>query len=222
MTIIKIMKIITSMVCVILIIIGFFGFFIQMGNTPNRVERSYDPKPLHEINGFAVDSIGNIYFGLTQHSSIQVYDNRGNFMYRFSFPTGGAGHFNFIIDYYDVVHVVVRRESSVFSFKDGYLIYRQRFENERERMTIINGIKRNPYSRRDVYGNIYTLTGSVQIRMYDSYGRFIRFISPSAPFFPLPGSWFIFISFFSSFALIGINYKFFYDLLKYSRNPHVI
>ena len=73
---------------------GFIEFMMLFVSAcQDQTGRYIDQKPLYTTNGIAVDSKGYLYYGIREFSTIQVYDNTGVFMYRFSFRTRGAGYF---------------------------------------------------------------------------------------------------------------------------------
>ena len=195
MFIYTIMKRYATIIGLALLVIGIvscvLGFLNLMSITTGR---SYSPRPLYTINGISVDSRGNIHYGAGWFNSIQVYDNEGNFLYRFSFPVSGSEDFTFYIDNDDIVYVIPRRAGSIFSFKDGNLVNEQRILDAygnidwNERTAIFDDF-RSRYSREymDNEGNRYVITSITRrVRMYDPEGNFIRRISPNAPILPLP------------------------------------
>lgn len=120
-----IIRVVINIAAIFALMIGFLGFFSafnSMDNADRIIERFDTQFPLHEINGIAVDSKGNLYYGTSQHSAIQVYDNQGVFLYGFLFPTGGAGYFAFYIDDNDFIHIATSRTNSTYLFQYGELI----------------------------------------------------------------------------------------------------
>lgn len=172
-------KAIITILGIIFFICGFFGIFLTM-NFPvtGRIGRFYDQLPMGAVNRIVVDSSGNIYVGVTYRSSIQVYDNTGMFLYRFSFPGRGGTYFTFYIDNDDIVHVAVAREHGVFSFKNGYLIGEREFIHANEIADIRNQSRREYV---DNEGNVYIIQRTRSVRMYDAHGNFIRRIAPHTP-----------------------------------------
>lgn len=111
---------ISSIIGITMLFFGLFGFLLSAGRGMyHQTGIFYTQKPLNEINGLAVDSIGNVYIGESESSCIQVYNSNGVFQYGFSFPTGGAGWFAFGIDKNDQIHVVTARTDSHYTFKNG-------------------------------------------------------------------------------------------------------
>ncbi|MCL2357881.1 MAG: hypothetical protein FWC70_12145 [Defluviitaleaceae bacterium] len=175
----RVIRVIFTAVGAVLFFLGVGGYFVTMGNMSADIGRFYNQVPLHAIRGIAVDSQGNAFWGSGSHSSIQVYNNYGIFLYRFSFPTG-SGDWTFYIDSDDVVHVATARGARLLSFKDGILLFESRAEN--------SDMVREFDSRRqakvtDNYGNIYRIRHGV-VRMYDEGECFIRTIRPNAPIWP--------------------------------------
>ncbi|MCL2699858.1 MAG: hypothetical protein FWE68_06055, partial [Defluviitaleaceae bacterium] len=98
MSLYKLIKIGLTIIGVALVLFGFSGNgSVDVVSLNVETGRFYDPIPLRSVDGIAVDSAGNIYYGSFDYSSIQVYDSEGLFLYRFSFQTGGRGYFWFHI-----------------------------------------------------------------------------------------------------------------------------
>lgn len=113
-------RVISGIIGVNMLFFGFFGFIRSAcRGMYQQTGMFYTQKPLNEVNGLAVDSMGNVYIGESESSCIQVYDPNGVFQYGFSFPTGGAGWFAFGIDENDQIHVVTARTDSHYTFKNG-------------------------------------------------------------------------------------------------------
>lgn len=178
-------RVIGTIIGFLLLFLGFLGFFMMLGNAMHEeTGRFNDPKPLYSIRGIAIDSIGNLYYGNNDHSTIQVYSNKGSFLYRFSFPTGGAGYFAFYIDNDDVVHVATARTNKVFSFKEGDWIGERTYVDGKDESDTINDFERRKKKEFfDVEGNRYIISIRT-VKMYDPNGIFVRKVSPSAPIWP--------------------------------------
>ena len=169
-----------TLVGLFLLLAGFMGFIASVGNSVRgQFGRFYDQVPIHELIGIVVDGSGNIFWGTSNHNSIQVYDNTGAFLYRFSFPTGG-GTFSFYIDSYDILHVATARGNRVFSFKEGVLINEERCEDSSSFYEFRNRRQRE-YVDRD--GNIYRIRPR-WVRMYDEHDNFMRTIFARTPIWP--------------------------------------
>ncbi|MCL2224789.1 MAG: hypothetical protein FWB96_07470 [Defluviitaleaceae bacterium] len=196
----------------LLLIIGFFGFFLTL-NVPvtGRVGRFYDQMHMPRINGMAVDSAGNIFVGAGGHlGAIQVFDNTGIFLYRFTFPPGGGAYFTFYIDDDDIVHVAVARGSRYMAFKDGYLVGERRPLETGELEEIR---RRRRGSRVDNEGNIYALRG-MRVRMYDENRNFIRTISFNTPLRLLLPNMMGFLFFMGIVIMVVANKSFVIEILK--------
>ncbi len=220
-------RVILSIAAVFAIMIGFLGFFSSayssISNADRIVERFDTQFPLHEINGVAVDSKGNLYYGTSQHSAIQVYDNHGVFLYGFLFPTGGAGYFAFYIDDNDIIHIATSRTSSTYSFQYGKLIEAKEYADGQEASDTIHEYKEkslNAYEFRDESGNIYRVTVKDSIKMFDAAGEYIRTVSPDAPLWPFSIFGFWGIGAAGMGALFLANKKFFIGFFK--TNSHTV
>lgn len=178
-------KIIFTVVGVILLLFGLFGFFMMFATSSSEQTGLFDDqKPLYSIKGIAVDSKGNLYYGIDESSSIQVYDNECNFLYRISFKTGGAGYFAFYIDSDDIIHIATARANCVYSFYNGDLLDIREYADSEEESDTINAYERlQKSSYFDSNGNRYDISGS-GVKMYDINGVFIRNMSPNAPVWP--------------------------------------
>ena len=131
---IKTLKIIAFIIGFVIIIFGFSGFFSSFATaTTNEDGMMASSLPLNEVNGIAVDSKGQIYIGDGQSSCIQVFNNTGQFMYGFAFPTGGAGWFAFGIDDQDLIHIVTARTDSYFQYYNGERIYSESIDYSRRK-----------------------------------------------------------------------------------------
>jgi len=206
----KYLRMISTLIGSLLMLCGFFGFFLSFSNlSSGRTGRFYDPLPVTTINGAVVDSSGNIYWGLSNPHSIQVYDNTGVFLYRFSFPTGGGASYSFYIDSDDVIHIAVARGVGVFSIKDGYLVERRPVEG--------NEIAEFRTRRQNIYtdngGNVYVLRGR-GVRIYDENGNFIRAISQGLYMqMLLSPPIMVFVLILGVIVVFVSNIKFFFDMV---------
>jgi len=197
---------------VLMVIIGALGIVSAireiLQNLPSvEIGRQYDRRALHSLEGVVVDSRGNIYYGLglvplSRAGSIQVHNSEGDFLYNISFPTW-TGTFFFYVDSDDVLHVFPVRNDRVLSFRHGELIDSRRHNSNMDRNATINRMRYHQQQTEftDIHGNRYVLSSSVNFRMYDSYGNFIRTIRPDAPMLPLP----FLLSLFVSAAGVGIT-----------------
>jgi hypothetical protein len=196
----------------VILFIGIYGFFsIAISSATSNVGRFYNELPLLPLNGIAVDSKGNVFFGISEHNSIQVYDNMGVFLYRFSFPAGG-GMFSFYVDYDDFVHVVTARNSRVFSFYGGHLVGER--GSYAEELQEFGRRRQRDYS--DIYGNKYAISFR-SVRMYDEYGNFLRRISPNAPIWPFPIFVMWLIALVGFIILIIMNWKWFVKSMQFKQ-----
>jgi len=173
-----------TMLGIAMVVFGFSGFVMVLGIAAREPQGIfYDEKPLYSVEGIAVDSAGNLYFGNREHQTIHVYDNEGRFLYRFS--RGGEGSYIFYIDEDDIVHVATARQDRVFSFKDGVLIaeheYAAGYEQTR---TFEDFSQRQRTSFTDKEGNTYVVT-SRTVTVYDQQGELIRSVTPRGPTWPL-------------------------------------
>ena len=212
----KQVKIATTTIGVILLLFGFFGFFIAAGTRmSDKTGKLFNQKPLYTINGIAVDSIGNIYYGNKEHTSIDVYDNKGSFLYRFSFP---SGYFVFHIDHEDIVHVATARVNKIFSFKDGDLLSERKYINSQEKSDIINEFNRQRKRKYiDSNGNKYVIS-VITIKVYDQQGTLIRRVWANAPIWPFPIVMFWCIAAFGLFIAFISNLEFLWGLFGNSRS----
>lgn len=180
---------------IVLVISGMFGVLLgieEIFQDPLSIEigRFYDQRPRRFIENIAVDSAGNVHYGLShgagQGGSVQVYSNEGAFLYRISFPTW-TGMFFFYIDAYDVVHVYPVRHRAILSFYNGELVSSRRTVSDSRHVVIIDSFRVHQENSEfiDIYGNVYRVRGS-GVRMYDAHGNFLRVIRPTSPIFPQP------------------------------------
>ncbi len=73
-------RVISGLIGVTMLFFGFFGFMLSISRgVYQQTGMFYTQKPLNEVNGLAVDSIGNVYIGESESSCIQVYDPNGVF-----------------------------------------------------------------------------------------------------------------------------------------------
>ena len=211
------LRVILSILAVSALFFGFFGFFFSISDIYKDVAKLDKQSPLHEIKGVAVDSQGNLYYGTSQHSAIQVYNNEGNFIYGFSFPTGGAGYFAFYIDDDDYIHIATARTNCTYIFLYGELIEKKEYVNSQESSDTINqydNISRQSRIFRDENGNTYTVKYNNKVYMYDDSGNYLRTISPNAPLWPLSVFGFWGIAAIGMATLFVVNRKFFSELFK--------
>lgn len=192
-------KVLFLVIGVILVIFGSSGFLISISYKTDPIGRYNDQKPLYSVNGIVVDSKGNLYYGTDQYNSIQVYNNKGAFLYRFSLPNA---FFTFYIDSDDIIHVASARANGVLSFKDGELMnVREYMEGENVIPEFARLQKENYY---DDLGNRYYIYGLAEnrsldtigtkgtkvhlsnktVNIYDPQGTFISMVSPKAPIWP--------------------------------------
>jgi hypothetical protein len=179
-------------------------------------------QPLHGISDIAVDRKGRIYYGNGMHSSIQVYDNEGRFLYGFSFRTSSK-EFLFYIDEQDQVQVAA---DSLFTFYNGALIETREYKDYDEAIQIQEEYRKRRYKSEywDTVGNLYKITwgsplviADKKIKMYDANaGQLIRVIHPNSPIWPFNLFVFILIALASMAALWVLNKEFF-DQFKQSR-----
>lgn len=107
----------------------FMGFLLGISGSSGKSDMFWVVKPIHQINGIAVDSKGNIYVGNGESSAIQVFQADGTFLYGFFVPVGReGGHFVFGIDEWDVIHVATTRRYC--QYEQGIEIYERQGEYE--------------------------------------------------------------------------------------------
>jgi len=181
---------------VMLIIFGGLGFVLGIigGSTPVEPGRFYEQRPLAPITGIFVDSVGNIYYGSSQHNAIQIFNNQGVFLYGVSFTAGDGGIY-FYVDHDDTLHIFSPRGNVVLSFIEGYLVYYRRFDAFAESAALRTRF-RSEQTREftDAYENRYTTGTGRNVRMYDSNGNFMRTIRPDSPISAPPPIIFFFVA----------------------------
>jgi hypothetical protein len=190
-------------------LIEFTMLFVSASQ--DQTGRYIDQKPLYTTNGIAVDSKGYLYYGIREFNTIQVYDNTGVFMYRFSFGTGGAGYFVFIIDDEDIVHVATARQNCIYSYQNGDLINTYQYVDVKEESDTIDtfrGLQRDHFM--DEYGNRYIVEGRT-IEIYNSNGALLRSVTPKAPVWPFPFLAYWIIMSLGMFLIFLSNMEFFED-----------
>jgi len=205
-------------------VFGFFGSFIgERGDSSSQVGRFYDQKTFVTINGVFVDGRGNIYFGQGGHGSIQVYDNKGSFLYRISFPTSG-GIWRFYVDEYDMVHILVLRGRRLLAFFDGNLVVDRTLtthENGHNMLGEFENMARREFV--DNFRNTYIKGFNGNIRVYNENGDFLRNISPSSVIWIFHPSASLAIGTAGSIILISLHSKKIFKPLHkgqdYERNP---
>jgi len=175
-----------TILAVFLLFVGLLGWLMSFSDAFRRIERFETQSPLHLVVGIAVDSNGNIYYGSGQHSSIQVYNNKGNFLYGFSFPTNGAFNFTFYIDDADYIHIAIASDY-MYTFYNGELISgpKDTADEASHRLNEYSEQSQNAKEFQDREGNIYKITNGKRVKMYDgATGEYIRTIIPNAPIWP--------------------------------------
>ena len=204
------------------VVLLFFGFcascvFMTVNTVAKQTGRFDDQKPLYEIRGIVVDSSGDIYYGIDNHSSIQVYDNTGGFLYRFAFKS--VKFLEFYIDKDDVLHVVMLTSNGdVYSLYDGNIIDTYKTADSGNMGISFRKLRESSYS--DDRGNRYDISGTT-VRMYDDNGTFIRKIVPNgAPVWPFPAFVYFGISIFGGLIVFLFNRNFFADFFT-SLNPRL-
>lgn len=88
--IIKIIKIVCSMVAVTLILLGIVGLFYNMDLNNNQLQRLDEPISISGANQVLVDHMQTIYIGNAQNGSVQIFNCFGEFLYGYIFPTSGG------------------------------------------------------------------------------------------------------------------------------------
>jgi len=211
-----ILRAIASVVGVLMLFFGFIGFFIASGAAASVISgRYYDQKPLHRIDGISVDSNGNIHCGNFDYRSIQVYDNSGVFLYRFTVPfSGSVDFFAFYIDDDDIVHITDAVRARIVSFKDGYLVNDLRASGDDSQSDLFNGFGRNSRNvSYDSEGNRYAASGRT-VQVYDQDGALIRSVSPNAPIWPFSSSVFWVFGIVGLLLIVAFNHKPIQELIQ--------
>lgn len=181
----KTLKVIAFIIGFILILFGLTGFLSSTATAPTDENgMMVSSLPLNEVNGIAVDSKRQIYVGDGQSSCIQVFSNTGQFIYGFSFPTGGAGWFAFGIDNHDVIHIVTARTDSYFQYFNGERIYSESIDYSRQNQLekAFNMSYGNSY---ESYNKEYSVSSRNQITIHDISSNNKEKIILDTPFWPL-------------------------------------
>lgn len=173
-------KRIGTIIAVCLCVCGFLGFFIYLGCM-------YNPQnimPMYSVNAIFVDKSGRIYFGCSDASRVQVFDNKGEYLYSNTFNT--LGMFYYIAGEDGVVNVYTPRENMAYVFSGQELISKTRISQEYEANTIkmLKEKMEAAKSFRDTNGNAYRIDGQkvfIKQAGTDFYSR-LRF---QVPLFPL-------------------------------------
>jgi hypothetical protein len=177
------------------------NLFINRGS--DDFGRYTDQRSHNSVDRIVVDSAGNIYYLLSQHNSFQVYDNRGSFLYRASFPAF-RGPPDFVIDNDDVVFVI-RGEFLMHLYKNGEYLHTDR-DGGGSAHAIREARNKKEYHDRD--GNKYVVSGR-SVNIYDEHGTFMRKVSPKAPIWPFSLQLYACITILGAFLTFISNRKFF-------------
>ncbi|MDR3288341.1 MAG: hypothetical protein LBT22_02820 [Peptococcaceae bacterium] len=213
-------KRIKKYVCVILSMLTFFGYFgffyTALNAKPRNVGYFEKQQPLHGINDIVIDRKGHIYYGNGLHSSIQVYDNEGRFLYGFSFRS--SKEFPFYMDEQDYIHVAA---DSLLTFYNGILLETKEYKDDDEAERMKEEYRQWRYKSEywDAAGYMYKveLLKSKRIKMYDANtGQLIRVIHPDTPIWPL-SPFVVGLIGLASMAALGVLNKEFFDQFKQSR-----
>jgi|GEM_PF-1261890 len=209
------LKVLGTLLSVVLIVVGFWGFLFAWGSS-EKTGQYNSPKPMYSVNRIAVDSRGNLYYGLSELDSVQVYSNGGEFLYRVAFSGNGVGHFVFIVDENDILHIAGSRTSGVLSFHDGVLVGEHKYTDDNDRLSIQRNYERlGAKTFYDKGGNKYLISGK-KVRVFDSQGELTRIVTPSAPIWPFSITTYWGLSFLGILTLVLINIKFFITVAKTS------
>lgn len=193
-------------VSIVFIIFGSFGFMLSLGGD-NNDDYFLKVKSINNVNGIAVDSIGNIYIGDLERSYIQVFNKEGNFLYGFSISAGGMrSYYSFGIDKVDVIHVVTI--SNYFKFKNGELIHQEKIESKNELEELYDMSKSNVFKTRD---KVYKFTFLKNLKIIDTQNNKIEIVKLNIPIFPLPISFFWFVA---AIGMILFFWSYGFQLMK--------
>lgn len=96
----------------------------------NNKQATTDESTFIDLRGIVVDSEGNIYLGNHFFTKVQVYDNKGGFLYSLHIDSDG-GDFAMKIDDNDNLIVATVRNDMVYTFsKGGYLVNTEKNNDE--------------------------------------------------------------------------------------------
>ena len=181
----KALKIIAFIIGFVMIFFGMGGFLSSFATAAtDKSGMMVSSVPINQVNGIAVDSIGQIYIGDGQSSCIQVFSNTGQFMYGFAFATGGAGYFAFGIDDEDIIHIVTARTESYFQYMNGKCIDSESIDYSRQEQLEedYNMRRDNQYSSQD---KKYFVSSRNQITIHDLSSKTEERVELDTPFWPL-------------------------------------
>ena len=204
-----------TLLAVGLFFLGFMGFMISAMYSMGQkdIEKYYKQHPLNDKRGIAVDSSGNIYIGEGQTGSIQVYDSQGNFQYGFSFPTGGAGWFDFGIEQ-DKIHIVTARTDSYFIFDRGELVYCEEginYNRSKNLQAKYNMAQSNSF---DIGNKVYKISSFNTVLIQDNTIGNVEKIYLNTPLWPLSFGLFWVIGVCGMGLIYVLHHKFFSSITQ--------
>ena len=181
----KALKVVAFILGCIFIFFGSYGFLSCFSSaTTDNKGVLVSSLPINDANGIVVDSKGNIYIGDAQSSSVQVFSNTGQFLYGFSFPTGGAGWFAFGIDDQDIIHIVTARTDSYFQYLNGERIYSESIDSSRQEQ-LEKAYKMSSGNSFDFQNKKYSVSSRNVINIHSLSSNDISEIKLNTPFWPL-------------------------------------
>jgi hypothetical protein len=179
----KKLKILAFIIGLIMIVFGFLGFASFFATTTNEDGVMVSASPIHDVNGIAVDSKGQIYIGDVESGSIQAFSKTGQFIFGNTFP-GGAGWFAFGIDNNDVIHIVTARTNSYFQYYNGKLIDSELINYSRQQQLIKEYDMQNN-NQYLIKCKEYLMSSSNQITILDHSSNTEEKIILNTPSWPL-------------------------------------
>lgn len=181
----KIIRPLIHVICICAVLFGFIGFFAS-GFPPYKSFERYEqsPTPLHGNAGVCVDREGRLYYGADQFDTIQVFNDKGEFLYGFSFPTR-QGMFAFYLDDNNHVKVVTARGDYLYTFDNGELLAFENCEDDAAFSEYQRLARQHEYF--DSAGRRYDTTNRYAVMVFDTEtDQLIRVVVPQAPKWPWP------------------------------------
>ena len=122
---------------------------------------------------------------MEKYSCIQVYDPQGVYQYSIVFPTGGLGHFDWLVDKENRIHILVARTDQ-YIIVDHCQLVRDEVVRDADAILIENEMLTSVIKTRyDASGNEYFVKGKRVCRRSSTETDCQRIV-PESPIFPLP------------------------------------
>ena len=213
----KRLSILLTLGAICLFLLGFIGFITSHSMVGDHIGKYYNQQPLNDISGIVVDSYENIYIGVGEAGSIQVYDRSGDFQYGFSFPTAGGISSIFGIEQ-DKIHVIAARTHNYYVFDNGELVYsEEKIDTKRsqELQTQYHMIRDDSY---DTNNKIYQVLLFNDVSIKDKLNGKVERIHLNAPIWPFHPLVFWLIGVTGIALLFALYPKFFISIFKSVRS----